>query len=1033
MIDIEINSSIINQEEIDKLEELKEIKGIVIHCVPDFFTYTEKSAFTESAILLAHNNKLCSGKGYHFIIDSTSIVKCVPENKQTEHVSTSGKATFISRAMYDGKPNESSIGILMTIPEDEKYEDIERKTIKFIADYLIQKKLTPDSVMRGFDLNETPTPLHLLEKEKWRNFIKLLEDVYKAMKGPEEETEEEDKKEESRAKDEYDDEMLEKASTTYTDKDIREFYLKNGQSAEEYAKKYEPDHRDIEAIVNFKSSDVGEIKEFTTNQNTTFTYSVVENVPASSDHCSRAFDTLAGKAIPNQLEVEPIYPDLAVPPGGTITLLNSLTEDKPVQDNKVPLSIEEFENREQAFNIKNYKDAKKTVEGKPVNNNDPFPTDDKIKELESHSPKVKIDEVGFKLHDCNHPQSVIGPEVAKNFAMVQDEIITMAKRTERRLVKLENILSTVMRNVFRTASRMQVNCVYYGGQDVYGKYKCIRCLHNDRVSDGQSMTLDQCLSCTRYEPILGQVYAILDETGTNVAQVLDDIQMSYMSMDEYIRLTRTEELHVERGLADVSHEATQPKAFSEIFEEGFKMDWNPTLLETQRPNIAEYKAEGIEAVKHEVVSENEPTIEDEFKDTIEENEAYEELKYNSDDYTFDNFGESDGLVTLDITSLGGGSATEIRSKIVAYAENALKLCQEGKAGYSQLHRQKHLENALNGISYWDCSSLAEAAYKAAGLTSIAGNTKTEFPKCMSSAGGIFIPIQEVDKAIPGDLVWFSTLNPTVNSAAEAEQISVGTIQHVAIYVGNGEYIHASSDSYPLTQQIKRTKISKQYDPRIFAFGRPKDLIEADNKAAELAANGEGFFDYDSHGYNNDITTRANKYCASQVESTIKYMNQYGYKQAVIDISKKHNLDPYLVLGLIATESAGNPLDRSGSYWGLMQTHSSVTRATGNLEDIKKDIETGCAHYHQIRNYMKKPRGENPVLALHAYNAGNGTVDKACNNYGQGAENVKGGQIAQYVADVAVAAWGQSKQNECTAYVACIILRANAFRAKKVLG
>ena len=41
------------------------------------------------------------------------------------------------------------------------------------------------------------------------------------------------------------------------------------------------------------------------------------------------------------------------------------------------------------------------------------------------------------------------------------------------------------------------------------------------------MTLDQCLSCTRYEPIIGQVYAILDESGTNITQILDDAQMYY--------------------------------------------------------------------------------------------------------------------------------------------------------------------------------------------------------------------------------------------------------------------------------------------------------------------------------------------------------------------------------------------------------------------------------------------------------------------------------------------------------------------------
>lgn len=812
MINIEVNNSIVNESDINKLKDIEKIKGIVVHCRSDLFEFTEDSSYTKDAVTAAINNHFCSSKGYHFAIDSNDIVECVPDTKQTEHI-IDGKNTFINRAMYNNKANESSISIIMFIPEKEKYEDVEKKTVKFIADYLIKKELEPKHVMRAFDLNKFPSPLHLLEKTKWRKFIKLIEDTYEAMKDQEKD---------------YTDDKLEKATSTYTDKDIRKFYLDNSCDIEKYAKDFEPDHRDIEDIVNFKSDEVSETKSFTTANNTNFTYSVVENVPRSTSHCSRAFDTLTGKATPNTLEVEPVYPDLMVPPGGTITLLNSITESNPTQSNSVPLSVEEFENREKAFNIKDYVDAVKKIEGKPVNNNDPFPTDDKIKELESHMPKVKIDEVTFTLHDCNHPDSVIGPEVAKNFAMVQDEIITMAKRTERRLVKLENILSTVMRNLFRTASRMQVNCVYYGGQDVYGKYKCIRCLHNDRINDGQSMTLDQCLSCTRYEPILGQVYAILDDTGANVAQVLDDIQMSYMSMGEYIDFTRNEEIHVEREPAKLNTDATPPKPFSEIFEEGFKMDWTNTSLEIQRHNIAEYKTENIEAVKPTIIKDNEPVLEDEFKDVVEDREPYETLKYDSNDYNFEDFGES---INLSSGFIGNSSGSFIRKKIVEYAENALKLCQEGKAGYSQEYRYRHLENSMNGISYWDCSSLAEKAYAAAGITGIGTVTYSQYPFCLPNAGGIIMNIDEEEKALPGDLVWFTDQSPKPSTQEELTVANTGQIGHVGIYIGNGEYIHASTDEAPLVEQIKKSP-TKNWDSRIFAFGRPKALVEADAKTVE---------------------------------------------------------------------------------------------------------------------------------------------------------------------------------------------------------
>ena len=52
--------------------------------------------------------------------------------------------------------------------------------------------------------------------------------------------------------------------------------------------------------------------------------------------------------------------------------------------------------------------------------------------------------------------------------------------------------------------------------------------------------MDQCLTCTRYEPIIGQVYDILDETGFNGSAILDDMQMSYMSLGDFKNLNDVE-------------------------------------------------------------------------------------------------------------------------------------------------------------------------------------------------------------------------------------------------------------------------------------------------------------------------------------------------------------------------------------------------------------------------------------------------------------------------------------------------------------
>jgi flagellum-specific peptidoglycan hydrolase FlgJ/N-acetylmuramoyl-L-alanine amidase CwlA len=746
----------------------------------------------------------------------------------------------------------------MLIPENQKYEDVERKTIKFIAQYLINNNLSVNHVMRGLDLNTLGSPLHLsVDKDKWRAFIKGISDVYTLMKDRT-----------------YNDSFFEGTSTTtttdtssdttgntstdtstntdatttpvvpysptYTDEEVRKIYIDTNP------KLVDPDDRDIAEIVYFKpltTTDSSKLKHFTSAKKTVFNYSVTNNPSGEKGHCNRGFDALTAKATPDStLQVEPIYPDLITPPGYTTTLVNKFTDSTVSQSNEAPLSVDEFEKRQNTFNIKDYKDAVKEVKGKPLNNNDPYPVDDKIKELESHQPKLKIDEVNSKLNDCNHPGSVIGVEVSKNFAMIQDEIMTLAKRTETRMVRLENMVSTLTRYLFSSASRMNINCVYYGGQDIYGKYKCIRCTHNDRINDGQSMTLDQCLSCTRYEPIYGQIYAILDDEGSNVSQVLDDMQAAYMSMDEYIKLTRTEEVHDDRKYADMTkNEDSQPKTFYESYsedtKEGFKMDWNKTPLENQRPDIAEYVTENIKENKATLTNDEQNVkIEDEFKNTIDKNEAYETLKYNSDDYKFEGFG------TNYLNTSGGGmfgmGSSQIRKKIVDRAKAILEMCHQSKAGYSQDTRYVNEDangTASDGINYYDCSSFVEACYKAAGITSVAGWSDPEYFACISNAGGFMGSTQDMSGAKPGDVLFckggsYPTDEDGFNSFS-------GGTSHVAIYIGDGQFIAASTNRKPLTEQISQSTIENynQYSGKtMFSYGRPKELVEADKKAVEGA-------------------------------------------------------------------------------------------------------------------------------------------------------------------------------------------------------
>ena len=309
---------------------------------------------------------------------------------------------------------------------------------------------------------------------------------------------------------------------------------------------------------------------------------------------------------PSKLYCEPIYDDLiwlkdTVPDSIMEDVVNKasssnlvtaagLTTEIP-EDTLVAYSGSNYQNfhvnnqlgieqRNQQFDFNDLvKKFKIPNGGKPSNDKDPFPVDSKIKELEEHLPRVKIS----SIKSC--------PEALP----VTKECIKLSMNVERRLVRIENNLSTIMRYLWRIAARMPVNCVYYGGQSNFDRYKCIRCLKENRVEDGQLMTFDQCMNCTRYEPIIGQVYEILNETGMNLSEVLDECQLGYMTTDDYIHFAKANKLQEDLPIVQKVGYATRQvraanyadKDFDEEWtpEMGITMNWNLVSVEDQKPSI----------------------------------------------------------------------------------------------------------------------------------------------------------------------------------------------------------------------------------------------------------------------------------------------------------------------------------------------------------------------------------------------------------------------------------------------------------------
>lgn len=247
----------------------------------------------------------------------------------------------------------------------------------------------------------------------------------------------------------------------------------------------------------------------------------------------------------------------------TSTLLNSTNTNNTILSRQIVYDPAKHRNT-----------FKQPSTGKPANNNDPFPVDLKIEEFEIHFPYIRLHEL-----ECCPQEQHTGKA-----------LLEVASATEKRVVKLENNMATVLRYLMALGSRMYINCVYYGGQSQYKKYQCIRCLQDDRINDGQNVSIDQCLNCTRYEPNIGQCYEILSDKGTNLSQILDDNQMSYSNMKDYNKFIQPDQYSakLDNGSASatsVSQRNATEKDFKDIWSKGIKMDWGLIPVEDQKPHI----------------------------------------------------------------------------------------------------------------------------------------------------------------------------------------------------------------------------------------------------------------------------------------------------------------------------------------------------------------------------------------------------------------------------------------------------------------
>jgi soluble lytic murein transglycosylase-like protein len=105
------------------------------------------------------------------------------------------------------------------------------------------------------------------------------------------------------------------------------------------------------------------------------------------------------------------------------------------------------------------------------------------------------------------------------------------------------------------------------------------------------------------------------------------------------------------------------------------------------------------------------------------------------------------------------------------------------------------------------------------------------------------------------------------------------------------------------------------------------------------------------------------------------IDRNGVEKLVREAADRHNVDPALVRAVIETESNWNPgaVSRKGAM-GLMQLIPTTAQRFG-VNDVfnpKQNVEAGVRY---LRTLLERYNG-NLDLALAAYNAGEGAVDRA---------------------------------------------------------
>ncbi len=227
----------------------------------------------------------------------------------------------------------------------------------------------------------------------------------------------------------------------------------------------------------------------------------------------------------------------------------------------------------------------------------------------------------------------------------------------------------------------------------------------------------------------------------------------------------------------------------------------------------------------------------------------------------------------------------------------------------------YLWGGTDAVHGFDCSGLVQHAYRMAGV---------ELPRVSRDQARMGVEVPSLDQAQPGDLVAFG--QPTVN--------------HIGIYVGNGQMIHA-----PRTGEVVQVE----------DIDRPIATIRR-----VVAPSGAG------------AVGLASGFAAAPTTGSAGPVSPASLQPLFEAAGARHGIDPGLLAAVAKTESAFDPnaVSPAGAQ-GLMQFMPGTAAQFGvDPFDPASSIDGAARYLRQLLDDFGSVE-----LALAGYNAGPGNVRK----------------------------------------------------------